>query len=303
MITFSFLITTKDRLEALKITLQNCTYLLEREDVECIICNDGSKDATSAFIKGNYPKVQLIEHTKSKGLIASRNELLHRAKGKYAISLDDDAHIVSDKPLEIIEHYFEENAKCGVIAFRLFWGLKLPVDLYANEKVEHVQGFVGCGHVWNMRAWRDIPDYPDWFIFYGEEEFASFELFKKGWEVHYVPEILVHHKVDIYSRKKDKDYQLRLRRSLRSGWYLYILFYPWKVVPRKFIYTLWIQLKLKVFRGDAKALVAILQALFDVVWNLPRLLKNVNRLKVAEFEEFQKFPAAKLYWKSTPLNK
>ncbi|MFK5983526.1 MAG: glycosyl transferase, partial [Flavobacteriaceae bacterium] len=225
-----------------------------------------------------------------------RNRLLNKTTAKYAISLDDDAHFIIDKPLEIIENHFNKYPSCGLISCRIFWGKELPINILLDKKIERVKGFVGCGHIWNMDAWRNIPNYPDWFVFYGEEDFASFQLFKKGWEIHYVPEVLVHHRVDIKARKKDKDYRLRLRRSLRSGWYLYLLFYPINEIPKRFIYTLWIQLKLKVFKGDLKALFGIVQALFDVVWNLPKIIKNSNRLTKSEFEAYSKLPDTKLYW-------
>jgi len=296
MKTFSILITTKNRLKDLKYTLSNISYLIEKQNVECIICDDGSTDDTSNFIKKNYPFIQLIHNTKSKGLIYSRNKLLNLTTAKYAISLDDDAHFISKNPLEIIENYFNENMNCGVISCRVFWSKEIPISTLTSDKPERVKGFIGCGHVWNMVAWKSIPNYPDWFIFYGEEDFAAFQLFKKGWKIYYLPEILVHHRVDIKGRKKNKDYRLRLRRSLRSGWYLYLLFYPWNQIPKRFIYTLWIQLKLKVFKGDFKAFIAILQALGDVVINLPRLIKNSNRLTNEEFSKYSKLLDAKLYW-------
>lgn len=295
-IIFSILITTKNRKTDLEYTLNNLNYLIKRDDVECIICNDGSNDETSNFIRENYPKIQLIEHTKSKGLIASRNELLALTTAKYAVSLDDDAHFITENPLGFIENYFKNNQQCGVLAFRIYWGKYQPKEIRTTEESESVKGFVGCGHVWNMKAWNSIPKYPDWFIFYGEEDFAAFQLFKKGWDIHYVPEILVHHRVDVKSRKMDKDYQLRLRRSLRSGWYLYLLFYPWNYIPKKFVYTLWMQIKLKVLKGDFKALIAIIQALFDLLFNFPKLIKHSNRLSIEEFDEYSKLPDTKLYW-------
>ena len=298
MCKFSILITTKNRLEDLKFTLQKINHLLEREDVECLICDDGSTDGTSNFIETNYKSIQLIKNTKSKGLIHSRNRLLNLTKATYAITLDDDAHIVSQNPLETIEHYFETNKKCAVMALRIFWGKLLPDNLNHTLANMRVKGFVGCGHVWRMDAWRTIPNYPDWFVFYGEEDFAAFQLFKTNWEVHYNPDILVHHRVDIKSRKKDNDYQLRLRRSLRSGWYLYLLFYPWQEIPKRFIYTLWIQFKTKVFKGDFKAFLAILQALGDVLITKPRLIKNTHRLSKKEFLAYSKLPETKLYWTS-----
>ncbi|MDP2088615.1 MAG: glycosyltransferase family 2 protein [Flavobacteriaceae bacterium] len=295
---FSILITTKNRKTDLAFTLEKLKNLVDRNDIECIICDDGSTDGTAEFIKINYPNIRLIANPKSKGLIYSRNNLLNLVQTDFAISLDDDAHIITENILDKIENYFAENQHCGVMALRIFWGLNHPENTILKQESHIVKGFVGCAHVWNMNAWRAIPNYPAWFVFYGEEDFAAFQLFKKGWEIHYFPEVLVHHRVGIKTRKNEKDYRLRLRRSLRSGWYLYLLFYPWKIIPRKLAYTFWIQLKNKVLKGDWKAGIAILQSIGDVIINLPRLLKQSNRLSRKEFQEYQKLAETKLYWES-----
>jgi len=292
----SLLIPTKNRLEQLKLTILNIQDLLNYEQIHCILCDDGSIDGTSEYILENYPAIEVIKNNYSRGIHYSRNMLLNSVKTPYAISLDDDANFLTKDILSIIEKYFESDNKVGLFSFRVFWSLKEPLSIYSDQKNERTKSFGAVGFAIRMSAWKNIPNFPEWFIFYGEEDFASFQLFKKGWEVHYVPEILVHHRVDIKSRKKDKDYRLRLRRSLRSGWYLYFLFYPWKLIPKKFIYTLWMQLKLKVFKGDFKALIAIIQALFDVLFNFPKLIKNSNRLSMEEFNEYAKLPDAKLYW-------
>jgi glycosyltransferase involved in cell wall biosynthesis len=294
--TFSILITTKNRKEDLAFTLSKIKYLLKNEEVVCIICDDGSTDETASFLQINYPDIQLIQNKKSEGLIHSRNRLLNLATTEFAISLDDDAHFVTENPLELIANYFVQNPVCGLIALRIFWGLESPNKIVSNEENTRVKGFVGCAHVWRMEAWKSIPNYPDWFVFYGEEDFAAYQLFKNKWEIHYLPEVLLNHRVDVKARKNEKDYQLRLRRSLRSGWYLYIMFYPWRVIPRRFAYSLWIQINNKVLKGDWKAALAIIQAICDVIINLPRLLKNSTRLSVQEFKDYNKLPDTKLYW-------
>lgn len=294
---FSILITTKNRLTDLKETLNQLSRFIENDDVEFIICDDGSSDGTSNYIESNYNSIQLIKNTKSTGLIFSRNRLLNLTKAKYAITLDDDAHIVSINTLETIANIFESNKKCAVIAFRLFWGKILPNHINHTLANKRVKGFVGCGHVWRMDAWRSIPNYPDWFIFYGEEDFASFQLFKNNWEIWFVPDVLVHHRVDVKARKKDKDYITRLRRSLRSGWYMYVMFYPLAMIPKKFLYTLWIQFKIKVLKGNFKAFLAILYALGDFVISTPKLFKNANRLSKKEYNLYESLPDTKIYWK------
>jgi glycosyltransferase involved in cell wall biosynthesis len=293
---FSILITTKNRLADLVFTLDKIKTLLDRRDVVCLICDDGSTDGTASFLQVKYPEIELIQNSKSQGLIFSRNRLLHLTTTEFAISLDDDAHFITEKPLESISDHFEKNTHCGLLALRIFWGLEDPVFKSSTEKPNRVQGFVGCAHAFRMKAWRSIPNYPAWFIFYGEENFASYQLFKKNWEIHYLPEVLVHHRVDVKSRKNNADYVVRSRRALRAGWYLFFLFYPLKTIPRKMAYSLWMQFKLKVFQGDFKALQAILLAVLDLVWNIPRIIKNSNRLTEKEFEAYNQLPETKIYW-------
>lgn len=293
---FSILITTKNRKADLAFTLDKIQYLLKENGVECVVFDDGSSDGTYDYVKENFPEVQLRSNAVSKGYIFCRNKMLNETKADYAISLDDDAHFLTDNSIGLIQKHFEENANCGLLALRIFWGLDEPASKESSEKPTRVQGFVGCAHVWRMSAWRSIPHYPEWFVFYGEENFASYQLFQKNWEIHYLPEVLVHHRVDVKSRRNNADYTLRLRRSLRSGWYLFFLFYPLPTIPRKMAYSLWMQFKLKVFQGDFKALQAIVLAVLDLVWNMPRILKNSNRLTEKEYEGYNQLPEAKIYW-------
>lgn len=295
--TFSILISTKNRKRDLAFTLNKISFLLEKETVKCVVFDDGSTDGTSEYIKENFPNIQLYSNPISRGYIFCRNKMLNETKADYAISLDDDAHFVSENVFQNIENYFVSNPKCGVIACRIFWGLVLPNSTFSNAEAERTKGFVGCGHVWNMEAWRNIPNYPEWFIFYGEEDFASYQLFKTNWEIHYLPEVLVHHRVEIKARRNNADYSLRLRRSLRSGWYLFLLFYPLKVIPRKFSYSIWMQLKLKVFKGNFKALGAITLALLDLAWSFPKIIKNSNRLTPNEYKLYNQLPETKIYWR------
>ncbi|MES2796058.1 MAG: glycosyltransferase [Bacteroidota bacterium] len=294
--TFSILITTKNRLTDLAFTLEKIKYLLKEDGVECVVFDDGSTDGTYEYVKENFPEVKLLSNPVSKGYIFCRNKMLNETKADYAISLDDDAHFVTENPLGFIHNHFEKNPNCGLLALRIFWGLQEPNSIVSGEEFQSVKGFVGCAHVWRMKAWRDIPHYPEWFVFYGEEDFASYQLFKKNWTVNYLPEVLVHHRVDVKSRKNNSDYGIRLRRSLRSGWYLYFLFYPIILIPKKMGYSIWIQLKLKVFKGDFIALKAILLAIFDLVLATPKIIRDSNRLSLQEYDAYHKIPNTKIYW-------
>jgi len=294
--TFSILITTKDRKNDLAFTLSKIQYLLDRKNVICLICDDGSTDGTFEFIRDNFPEIQLIRNKKCQGLIYSRNRMMALVDTEFAISIDDDLHFITQNPLEIIQKAFNENPKVGLFSFRIFWNLSEPKITKSNEVLHQMKSFAGGANVWRMKAWQDIPDYPAWFVFYGEEDFASYQLFKKKWDVYYLPEVLVNHRVNLKERKKESDYSLRLQRSLRSSWYLYFLFYPMHLIPKKISYSIWIQLKLKVLNGDFKALKAIVLALFDLLFSIPKIIKNQNRLSLKEYNSYRKLQETKLYW-------
>lgn len=294
---FTLCITTYNRIDELKFTLAHLDQINILSRLRCLICDDGSSDETSEFLMKNYPEIDLIRHKQNKGLIQSRNELFNSVKTEYAIFLDDDAHFLILPDFVEVDGYFEINRRCAVLSLRVYWGLNQPNKFDSNEETHRMRSYVGCGHIWRMSAWNEIPNYPSWFKFYGEEDFASFHLFKRNWEIHYYPDILVHHRVDIKKRKKYGDYINRTRMSLRSAWYLYFMFYPISEIPRRLIYSIWMQIKLKLFKGDFKAFVGLLLGLMDLIINLGLVFRNADRLSKIEFEEFQKLPETKLYWK------
>jgi glycosyltransferase involved in cell wall biosynthesis len=294
---FSIVISTKDRLEDLKITLNKCSSLLSRNDVEFIICDDGSTDGTYEFLIKNYPTIQLLKNNKSKGYIFSRNLLISKSQSEYIISIDDDLNFLSESPLELIDLFFEQNSKCAVISFAVFWGINAPkISGNTQDSGYRTKSYLGGANAIRRKSWNTIPDYPHWFCFYGAEDFASFHFFKKGWEIYYLPQIIAHHRVDVKFRKQNKDYLQRTRRSLRSSWYLYFIFAPLQLIPKEMFYSIYFQLKFKVFKGDLKSAFALLFAFCDLVINLFRIINNVSRFDMKEYKAFKKLNETKTYW-------
>ena len=300
---FSIQITTKNRKADLSYSLQRLEKVLERDDVECMVFDDGSTDGTSEFVSENYPQIRLSRNQSSKGLMYCRNRMLNATTAKYAISLDDDAHFLTEEPLERIEAHFNQNPKCAVVAFRIWW--TKDENQYAStvQKNEIVKGFPGGAHAWIVEIWSQIENYPEWFEFYGEEDFAGMQLFKKGYTVDYVPEILVQHRVDLAARAiVNKDGAIRYRRAFRAGWYLYFIFYPFSTIPKKLAYSLWMQLKLRVFNGNFRTIFPLMRAILDVVVNSGKLSRMRKPFTKTEFLNYSKLPESKIYWKPENLD-
>lgn len=294
---FTLCITTFNRLSELKKTLHSLEHLIMVEGLNCIICDDGSTDGTFDYVHKQYPSIQIFRNLNNRGLIYCRNRIMDQVKTKFAISLDDDANFLIEPDFNAVSQYFEKFDECGVLSMRIFWGINPPNKKLSLEKPIRTQGFAGGANVMRTSAWHQIPDFPQWFKFYGEEDFAAFHLFKRELEVHYYPDILIHHRVDIKSRKKNKDYIQRTRRSLRSGWYLYLMFYPKRLIPKRMAYSIWMQCRTKVIKGDFKALIAIKLAMMDLLLNIIKILQNSNRLTLDEFKKFENIAPTRIYWR------
>jgi GT2 family glycosyltransferase len=293
----SILIATKNRCADLLFTLIKIKHLIN-EQLTCVVYDDGSTDDTYEKVKAQFPQVQLHRNEISKGYIYCRNKMLNETKADFAISLDDDAHFLSENPINSLLDYFAKNPSCGLIAARIYWGKTIPETIHTLEQSQKVKSFVGCGHVWNMKAWREIPNYPEWFEFYGEENFASFQLLKSKWEVHYVPEIVVQHRVDLKERAKDTNaFAFRYRRAIRADWYTYFLFFPWSKIPKKMAYSLWMQAKGKFFKGQLEVIVPLFLAICDLFLAVPKLMQHRNALTSQEYEAYAKLNEAKIFWK------
>jgi len=291
------LISTKNRCDDLLFTLGKIQHLWN-DNVSCVVFDDGSTDGTFEKIKGKFPQITIYRNENSKGYLYCRNKMLNETKADFAISLDDDAHFLTENPLALLTNYFEANPNCGLIATRIFWSKTEATNLNSKEHSQPVKSFVGCGHIWRMKAWRDIPNYPEWFGFYGEENFAALQLLKKKWTIDYVPEILVQHRVDLKARTKEtKTFAFRYRRAIRADWYNYFLFLPLTKIPRKMVYSLWMQFKTKIFKGQFKVVLPLFLAVTDLFLALPKLIKHRNALTSEEYSAYGKLNEAKIYWK------
>ncbi len=296
MVQYSILITTRNRAQELEKTLIALKDILKRPDVECLIWDDGSVDGTEQVLM-RFLNLTVIKQESARGYLAARNQLLAMAKGKYAISLDDDAQFLSGNPLSEIQSHFEKHPKCGAIAFRIFWGGDPPQSEQTHEVPLVVKGFVGCGHAWRLEAWRQIPDYPEWFGFYGEEEVAAMDLFANGWQVWYQPSILVWHRVDLAARARiTGDWAVRQRRSLRSGWYRYGLLLPMGAGIRYWTGSLLAQSR-KIAKGETRLALPVLGATLDLFRHITRIGRERRALSPAQFRRYAALPETRIFWK------
>jgi hypothetical protein len=62
------------------------------------------------------------------------------------------------------------------------------------------------------------------------------------------------------------------------------------------VYSIAMQFKLKVFKGDFRAFAALILALFDLIIHLPKIMRFSNRFSKEQMIQFQRLQGPKIYW-------
>ncbi len=70
---------------------QDCDF-----DVEIIVHDDASDDASVNLLRGKYPQVKIIESTENVGFCIANNRMAESAKGDYLLLLNNDAALHTD---------------------------------------------------------------------------------------------------------------------------------------------------------------------------------------------------------------
>lgn len=79
-----------------------------REDLEVVICDDGSTDNTLKNVK-SYAKshenlrIRVLWNRENKGLGYTKNKLYDNAKGEYVYELDSDDYLITDEFSKVVD--------------------------------------------------------------------------------------------------------------------------------------------------------------------------------------------------------
>jgi len=86
-------------------------------EIEVLVIDDGSKDATAAVVEANpYPWARLLRQPKNMGKAAALNRGLAESKHDYVITLDADSYLYGDALARLVERYFSDPASTRAVA-------------------------------------------------------------------------------------------------------------------------------------------------------------------------------------------
>jgi glycosyltransferase involved in cell wall biosynthesis len=120
------------------------------EDLEVILVDDGSTDATAALVEGlGDPRVRILAHGENRGAAAARNSGIRAARGEFLAFLDSDDEWLPGK-LELQLRRLEESpAHIGWSCTGLYLvfpnGEEILVDRAPRDPVRYLHGTCGLG--------------------------------------------------------------------------------------------------------------------------------------------------------------
>jgi GT2 family glycosyltransferase len=251
--------------------------------VEIVVVDNASTDGTVEALRQAYPEIKVIRLEENLGASAGRNPGISAAEGEIVFLLDSDASL-GKETIQNAVHKLQEHSEVGVIACKVVNADTKQLDRIAGwiysekDKVDQDQEFLSfsfseCGCAIRKEVLDEVGFFWDSLFFGGEGEELSLRIWDAGYSILYSPDSIIYHRVSQNQRVENCERQYY---TLRNMLYIYLLRYPWWMLP------IYIPIKTLISLIRAlrrKCVKVILGALLDVLKLLPSLLKERQPIK------------------------
>ncbi|MBL7890340.1 MAG: glycosyltransferase family 2 protein [Bacteroidia bacterium] len=285
------IITTKNRSVDLLFTIDHMLSLGFVED-QFYIIDDGSTDGTDSLIYSKYPKIHLEKNPSSLGYMVNRSKMMKETKRSYILSLDDDSHIRTKEDVKEAIRILESDPEFGIFHFRVFNQIQDPPEKSVlADKFRILRGYIGCGHIIKREVIEKLGSYRNELVFYCEEIDYSLRAFKLGYKVVSNDNLIVHHRIDMGLREKQKT-SVNAKGIYGREWrniHLYsnnliitLIYYPAGIGFLFLLYRIFLAFKFMVLKEQQfLAFFKMLGRFFSFV---PYCFKEMKKLSYKEFK-------------------
>jgi GT2 family glycosyltransferase len=248
---------------------------LPRHEAPVVLVDNGSTDGTPQAVREQLPHVQVVELGRNLGAPA-RTVGVRRARTPYVAFADDDSWWAPGC-LERAADLLDSHPRLGLVTARILIGPDERPDPVSDEMAQDllgpradlpgpaVLGFLACAAAVRRDAYLGSGGFDDVLFFYGEEQKLALDLTTAGWDLAYVPELVVHH-----HPSPARDPLARRRLALRNDVLTALMRRPWPVVADRLVRGL---------RAEGR----VRGGLLDAIPRAPRALARRRRVP-AELE-------------------
>ena len=292
--------------------------LLEQtyQNFEIIFVDNASTDDSVEFVKTNFPKIKIIQNKENLGFAQGNNIGIKESQGEIICLFNPDAVAKSDW-LSILVSTLESSEKIGAVTGKMFylgdeygenqifctWSKidpysAMPYNFYENEPGSNVDYLTGAAMLLKREVLEKVGLLdPGYFLYFDETDWCA-RIIRAGYELVYVPNAEVWHKVSAsISDSEKKIYYMersRIRFAIKNFDQTYLPIFH----LRFFLETLYVlgrDLKNRNFTRTKIRLGAI-------SWNFSHLNETIQRRKI-DFSQIKSKGIFQSYNKSLPLRK
>ncbi len=205
------------------------THTLERLQgdpygrLELLVADNASHDGTPEMLREAFPAVRLFIHPENIGIDAL-NTAVMAARGEVILVLDDDSWPEPGAIGRAVAR-FTQNPQLGLITCDILepesqqrWDMAyLPRDPSSGPQPWFC--FVGCGFFIRTGLFQAMGGYPQDFFLYANEAPVAAEVFLRGFELEFLPDVRVFHKMPNRQKGFSQNHVFYgLRNDLQTAW-------------------------------------------------------------------------------------
>jgi len=181
--TVTIMIVSKDRRDDLRSAVASA--LAQDYPADVLVIDDGSQDGTAQLIAVEFPRVRLIRHAESRGLVARRNEGVAVATTDVVVSIDDDAILATPRIVGEAMAAFD-CAQVGAVAIP-YANVKRGAEVHQLAPDRHrryvTDTFIGTAHAVRRDVFLALGGYRERLFHQGEEADYCIRMLAAGFVV------------------------------------------------------------------------------------------------------------------------
>lgn len=209
--------------------------------VPVIAVDNGSRDGTGDVLE-RFGRLQVVRLPRNIGA-AGRNAGADRARTPYLLFCDDDGWYEPAGLAQVCD-LFDQHPQLGVVNARILVNDEQRLDPISAEMADSplldrhglpgavLLSFMAGAVMIRAEAYRGVGGYDERFFLGGEEETLAHKLAKAGWQMRYLPFIVMHHHPSLANAGALRAYGMR--NTLVNAW----LHRPWRSAWRWTLFTL-----------------------------------------------------------------
>jgi len=191
--------------------------------LELLVADNASGDGTPEMLRAAFPAVRLFTHPENIGIDAL-NTAVMAARGEVILVLDDDSWPEPGAIGRAVAR-LTENPQLGLITCDVLepesqqrWDMAyLPRDPGSGPQPWFC--FVGCGFFIRTGLFQAMGGYPQDFFLYANEAPVAAEVFLRGFELEFLPDVRVFHKMPNRQKGFSQNHVFYgLRNDLQTAW-------------------------------------------------------------------------------------